>query len=230
MPPASLLAPVRTAKATLLPSSSKTKSGKAEEVVTGTVTFYERKGVGEMKVSLDLFTNGKDGERGLHIHEKDVDGDGDCDSTGPHFDEKAMRKDYDDYDHDNPQHHRDKAHKEGKGHGGFCSKERHVGDFGNILFRNGRCKATYKVNTSFHKMSLFGSPLSSETPPYSILNASVVVHQGVDNLDPSTTSGLSGPKAGCGTIRVEKEFTPAFALFLLLVPVAILLSTAPTNS
>ncbi len=108
------------------------------------------------------------GEHGFHIHEF-----GDCSaqdgaSAGGHF---------------NP---------EGKKHGSPDTKERHIGDLGNIIADEGG-SARYERLDSL--LSLNG--------PDSIIGRGVVVHADADDFT-SQPSGAAGARVACGTIGVAK--------------------------
>lgn len=113
-----------------------------------------------------------DGEHGLHIHEYGDLSDG-CTSAGAHF---------------NPFE---------KNHGGRTAYERHAGDYGNILSKNG----TSEFSFSDDQTSIIGK--------YSVIGRAVVVHAdrddlGLTNHPLSLTTGNSGARTACGVIGISK--------------------------
>lgn len=113
----------------------------------------------------------KNGYHGFHIHQYGDTTRG-CASMGSHF---------------NPN---------GKSHGSFTSKERHLGDLGNLeADNNGVAKVCFEDN----RLSLRGSN--------SILGRSIVVHEDEDDLGKgnyadSKTTGHSGARVLCGIIGI----------------------------
>ena len=111
----------------------------------------------------------KPGKHGFHIHEK-ADLRKGCSSLGPHY---------------NPFH---------KNHGGLNSKERHVGDLGNVVAdKNGDVNMTIRDKL----IKLRGK--------YSVVGRSIIVHEDVDDLgkggyEDSLTTGHSGKRIACGII------------------------------
>lgn len=111
----------------------------------------------------------KNGLHGFHIHQYGDITRG-CASMGPHF---------------NPNE---------KNHGSFTSKERHLGDLGNLeANNNGLAKICFEDN----RLSLKGKN--------SILGRSIVVHENEDDLGrgnhpDSKTTGHSGARILCGVI------------------------------
>ncbi|VVU94643.1 Copper/zinc superoxide dismutase (SODC) [seawater metagenome] len=87
-----------------------------------------------------------------------------------------------------------------KKHGGAVSIERHVGDLGNIIAnQDGKSKGVLKLHNS--GIMLYGDP------KLSIINRSVIIHQGEDDLGKtkhhlSATTGNSGARIGCGKINL----------------------------
>ena len=85
-------------------------------------------------------------------------------------------------------------------HGGPTSKNRHVGDLGNLLadpFGSSYMCMTDKL------ISLYGE--------YSVIGRSVVVHAQEDDLGKtdhpdSSKTGNSGARVACGVIGLSKEF------------------------
>jgi Cu-Zn family superoxide dismutase len=131
--------------------------------VQGKVTFTEQVDGVEIMAELTGLTPGK---HGFHVHEF-----GDCsmmDGTcaGGHF---------------NP---------EGTPHGGPSSRQRHVGDLGNVeADESGR--AVYKRVDQL--ITLSGAN--------SIIGRSIIVHAGEDDLT-SQPSGDAGARVGCGVIGI----------------------------
>ncbi len=115
----------------------------------------------------------KPGLHGFHIHEAGDISKG-CDSACAH---------YNPYGHD---------------HGGLTSKNRHVGDLGNIKAgKNG----VANIDITDKLVKLRGK--------YSVIGRSLVVHEdeddlGLDNHDDSLTTGHSGKRLACGVIGYAK--------------------------
>ncbi len=132
--------------------------------VTGTVTFQQ---VPEgIAVTADI--NGlTPGEHGFHIHEFGHCACDDAVCAGQHF---------------NPTN---------KPHGGRDDKERHIGDFGNLVAdAQGNAQLSF-VDT---QLSLNG--------PNSIIGRSVIIHADKDDLV-SQPSGNSGSRIGCGVVGIS---------------------------
>lgn len=116
------------------------------------------------------------GLHGFHIHEAGNLSEG-CSSCCAHF---------------NPHN---------KKHGGPNSKERHLGDLGNIkVDKNGNCK-----------MTLYDKELKLRGSKYNIIGRSIVVHEDADDLGlggnaESLRTGNAGKRIGCGVIGYEKGF------------------------
>ena len=115
----------------------------------------------------------KKGNHGFHIHETGDLTEG-CNSCCAHF---------------NPFN---------KKHGGIDSKERHVGDLGNIYANE---KGIAKINIVDKLVKLKGK--------YSVIGRSIVVHEDEDdcgsgNQPDSLTTGHSGKRIGCGVIGYAK--------------------------
>ena len=128
------------------------------------MTLKQKDGHVQIKGSVRGLTPG---EHGFHIHEfGDMRGT-DGKATGGHF---------------NP-----KGHK----HAGLDSKERHVGDFGNIT---ADADGVAKVNIKAEGLSL-----------YSVIGRAFVVHGGKDDLK-SQPSGAAGPRIGTGVIGIAGPF------------------------
>ncbi len=106
------------------------------------------------------------GKHGFHVHEFGDCSSKDGSSAGGHF---------------NP---------EGKDHGSPHSKDRHVGDLGNITADK---DGTAKIMISDSVVSLHG--------PHSILGRSIIVHAKEDNLKDIASAGA---RIGCGVIGIAK--------------------------
>ncbi len=121
-----------------------------------------------IKIKLKGLTPGK---HGFHIHQSGDSRNG-CESMGPHYNPFT------------------------KNHGGLDTKERHVGDLGNVIADNkGRVDTTI-VDKS---IKLRGK--------YSIIGRSMVVHADEDDLGKgdfpdSKTTGHSGTRVACGIIGI----------------------------
>jgi Cu-Zn family superoxide dismutase len=87
-----------------------------------------------------------------------------------------------------------------KNHGGLKSKERHVGDLGNIKSdKNGKVKISFEDNL----IKLRGSKSN-------IIGRSVVIHEdeddcGLGNFPDSKTTGHSGKRIACAVIGYSKK-------------------------
>ena len=138
--------------------------------ISGHVIFTQNK-----KVKVEYFIKGlKDGEHGFHIHEYGDLSDT-CKSACSHF---------------NPFN---------TNHGGRNSKERHVGDLGNITSKNGIAKGYFYDN------------MISLDPKHicCIIGRSVIVHQDRDDLgkgndNESLKTGNAGKRLACGVIGISK--------------------------
>jgi len=131
--------------------------------VTGIVIFTKAENGVKVVADVQGLTPGK---HGFHVHQY-----GDCsaangDSVGAHF---------------NP---------EGEPHGGPMSKERHVGDLGNITAGEDG-KAHYEWTDDM--MSFDGRD--------SIIGRGLIVHASTDDFV-SQPAGNSGPKVACGVIGI----------------------------
>lgn len=138
--------------------------------INGTISFTES--VGGIHVT-GFITGLPVGLYGLHVHEiGDVTT---CDAAGPHF---------------NP---------EGNNHGGRNHSERHVGDFGNVLFEaEDAGSAIAYVNFVDNVITFNGTN--------NILNRTLVLHEQEDDLglgghETSLTTGNAGARVACGIIR-----------------------------
>lgn len=116
------------------------------------------------------------GSYGFHIHES---GDiSTCDTTGGHFD------------------------TEGNHHGGIDHDERHVGDFGNVVFDGDE---TARVD--------FFDKIASLRGINSILGRALILHEGEDDLGltdhpQSLVTGNAGGRVACGVIGIRSPLTP----------------------
>lgn len=139
------------------------------ESVHGTVVF-EQSEHGHVQIH-GIIEGLEKGKHGFHVHEFGDMSNG-CESAGSHF---------------NPEH---------KKHGGPNSKERHIGDLGNVIAeQNGT--AQFK----------FSDSLISLTGEYSIIGRGLVVHKDEDDLgkgddEESMKTGNSGDRLACGVIAL----------------------------
>ena len=141
--------------------------------VSGVIKFSQKTHSKKVKVEYEI--NGlSDGEHGFHIHECGDLTSG-CSSACAHF---------------NPFN---------KNHGGKYSKERHVGDLGNIVSRNNIAKGYFydKLISLKHNSKCC------------IIGRAVVVHQDKDDLGKggdaeSLKTGNAGKRVGCGVIGLAK--------------------------
>ncbi len=106
------------------------------------------------------------GMHGFHIHEFGDLGSDDGSSAGEHF---------------NPEGHK---------HGGPDSKEKHVGDLGNI---NAKADGTANIALKVQGLKL-----------HFVIGRSLVVHAKADDLK-SQPSGDSGPRVAVGVIGISKK-------------------------
>jgi Cu-Zn family superoxide dismutase len=132
--------------------------------ISGEVKFEQVDEKSPVLLKLEVY--GAKNIHGFHIHEKGEIKDG-CTSTGGHY---------------NPLQ---------KKHGGPDSEERHMGDLGNILSKDG---SAIIYNFTNDKISLFGE--------YSIIGKSCVVHAQQDDLgkggdEKSLITGNSGQRLAC---------------------------------
>jgi len=142
--------------------------------VKGSVTFYENNK--NVIIELDISGLNKNGIHGFHIHEAGDLSESSCASACAHF---------------NPY---------GKKHGGIDSKERHVGDLGNIMAdKDGNAKYTL----SDKMIKLRGIKCN-------IIGRSIVIHEdkddnGLGNYPDSLTTGHSGKRIACAVIGYSKK-------------------------
>jgi Cu-Zn family superoxide dismutase len=142
-----------------------TLSPASDSQVKGWVEFTQMKGCVKIEGEITGLTPGK---HGFHVHEKGDCSAPDATSAGGHF---------------NPTN---------KDHGGPMSKDRHVGDLGNITAnKNGTAKFNFKDKVI---------QLSGEN---SILDRSLIVHGDRDDLK-SQPVGNAGKRVACGVIELMK--------------------------
>ena len=143
--------------------------------IKGTVHFYEDIKGKRVVIELDLQGFPKNSVHAFHIHEAGDLTDS-CMSACAHF---------------NPYN---------KNHGGIASKERHVGDLGNIKSDEaGRVKCTIVDNL----IKLRGTKSN-------IIGRSVMIHEdpddeGVGGHDDSLTTGHAGKRIACAVIGYSKK-------------------------
>ena len=144
--------------------------------VDGIVTITERKKW--TTVEVDVKGLGANREYAIHIHEAGDLGEVGCGKRGSCRGACA---------HYNPF---------GKNHGGLKSRERHVGDLGNLVTDSGgRCQMVMRLPVS--KLRLRGR--------YGVIGRSVVIHSGSDDLGlggdvESLKTGNAGSRIACGVI------------------------------
>ena len=138
--------------------------------ITGIILFTETPS--GLKINYDI--NGlSDGKHGFHIHEYGDLTEG-CKSACSHF---------------NPF---------GRNHGGLNSNERHAGDLGNIISKNGKSKGSIVdkvLSLDFRKETC-------------IVGRMIIVHKDEDDLglgsdDESLKTGNSGERVACGVIGLK---------------------------
>jgi len=133
--------------------------------IAGTVVFTQR---GELAVIECNLRGVTDGLHGLHVHEFGDMSQG-CESMGPHFSLEPHR------------------------HGGRMTSERHTGDLGNVLSKNGRVRQR----------------LVAKIQVAHILGRGLVLHANADDLGrgswpDSGTTGHSGSRIACGIIALAE--------------------------
>lgn len=141
--------------------------------IKGTIHFYEN----DKNVLIDIALKGfkKNSTHAIHIHEAG-DLTDHCTSTCSHF---------------NPYN---------KNHGGINSKERHVGDLGNIISdENGIINMKFNDNM----IKLRGTKSN-------IIGRAVVIHEDIDDnglggFPDSLTTGHAGARIACGVIGYSKK-------------------------
>tara|TARA_B100000900_G_scaffold362727_1_gene336235 strand:+ start:34 stop:729 length:696 start_codon:yes stop_codon:yes gene_type:complete len=141
--------------------------------VTGCIKFSQKMHSKKVKVSYEI-KGLTDGEHGFHVHECGDLTSG-CTSACAHF---------------NPFN---------TNHGGRHSKERHVGDLGNITSKNGVAKGSFYdkiISLDYHSKCC-------------IIGRAIVVHADRDDLgkggdEESLKTGNAGKRVGCGVIGIAK--------------------------
>jgi superoxide dismutase, Cu-Zn family len=141
----------------------------------GSVNFIENIEKKNVIVEIDLISTYKNSLHGFHIHEAG-DLTDNCNGACAHF---------------NPFN---------KNHGGPNSKERHVGDLGNIKFNS---KGIAKYSFTDNLIKLNGTKAN-------IIGRSVVIHQDIDDLgkgghSDSLTTGHAGKRIACAVIGYSKK-------------------------
>lgn len=140
-----------------------------DKKIHGTVRFEENAKLDCVDIHVDISGLKKNARHGFHIHEYGDLSDG-CTSTCAHF---------------NPL---------GKKHGGPDSKERHVGDLGNLVTDATGCA---KYMFTDHVIKLRGQK-------YNILGRGLVIHADADDLGTGTgqssTTGNAGARIACAVI------------------------------
>lgn len=141
----------------------------------GSVNFIENIEKKNVIVEIDLISTYKNSLHGFHIHEAG-DLTDNCNGACAHF---------------NPFN---------KNHGGPNSKERHVGDLGNIKF-NSKGIAKYSFTDNLIKLNGIKA---------NIIGRSVVIHQDIDDLgkgghSDSLTTGHAGKRIACAVIGYSKK-------------------------
>jgi len=141
-----------------------------DKKIKGTVIFREDPINNNVIIDIDLVGLKKNGVHGFHIHEYGDMSEG-CQTMCAHF---------------NPKN---------KNHGGPHSKERHLGDLGNLICdKNGSAK--YRITDSQIKLSGF---------TYNIIGRGLVIHEDPDDLGEggnplSLKTGNSGKRIACAVI------------------------------
>ena len=142
--------------------------------VSGIVKFTQH--LNKVKVSYEIMGL-SDGKHGFHVHEYG-DLTDECNSACAHF---------------NPHN---------KNHGGRNSKDRHVGDLGNIISKNNLAKGSFTdsvISLDFNSTNC-------------IVGRAIVVHQDEDDLgkgkgekkEESLKTGNAGKRLACGVIGLTK--------------------------
>ena len=142
--------------------------------ITGIIKFTQRTKKSRVKIEYEI-KGLKNGKHGFHIHEYGDLTDG-CTSSCAHF---------------NPFN---------KKHGGKNSKERHVGDLGNVISKNG-------VSKGIMYDKYISLDLKSRR---CIIGRCVVVHADEDDLgkggdEESLITGNAGKRVACGVIGLAKK-------------------------
>lgn len=148
-----------------------------DNTISGDVAFSQEDERSPVQIKLKVY--GAKSIHGFHIHEKGNIDEG-CLAAGAHY---------------NPLN---------KNHGGPDSEERHMGDLGNIMTKDGNSIVYSFIND---KISLYGE--------YSIVGRSCVVHAKQDdlgvNLDDSESlkTGNSGARLACGIVQ---SYNPLYSI------------------
>lgn len=143
-----------------------------KENIRGIIKFTEK----NKKIKIEYEINGlKDGKHGFHIHQYGDLTDG-CMSSCAHFNPFNCN------------------------HGGLKSKERHVGDLGNIISKNNVAKGIINDN-------LISLNMKSKC---CIIGRCIVIHEDEDDLgqgvnDESLVTGNAGKRLCCGVIGLSKK-------------------------
>jgi Cu-Zn family superoxide dismutase len=143
--------------------------------IKGTIHFREDIKAKTVVIELDLCGLPKNSVHAFHIHEAGDLTDS-CTSACAHF---------------NPYH---------KNHGGISSKERHVGDLGNIKSDGSGCV----------KCVIMDKLIKLRGTKANIIGRSVMIHEdpddeGVGGHDDSLTTGHAGKRMACAVIGYSKK-------------------------
>jgi len=146
-----------------------------DKKIKGTIHFYENVIDNTVVIDIDLQGFKKNGVHGLHIHEAG-DLTDNCMSACAHF---------------NPYN---------KNHGGIHSKERHVGDLGNIT----------ADENGIVKMQITDNLIKLRNSKCNIIGRSVVIHEdpddnGLGGHEDSLITGHSGKRIACAVIGYSKK-------------------------
>jgi len=146
-----------------------------DKKIKGTVLFTEDLDNNSVIMDINLSGLKKNGSHGFHVHEAG-DLSNHCDSACAHF---------------NPFN---------KNHGGILSKERHVGDLGN-LESDSNGNANYQITDKLIKLR--GSKAN-------IIGRCLVIHENCDDNglgghDDSLTTGHSGKRIACVVIGYSQK-------------------------
>jgi Cu-Zn family superoxide dismutase len=138
---------------------------KGGDKVHGKIIFTVKNGKVEITGEIKGLTPGL---HGFHVHEFGDLSSNDGMSTGAHFNPEKMK------------------------HGGPHSKERHVGDLGNI---KADADGVAKINITDTQVTLSG--------PHSVIGRAMIVHAKEDD-EKSDPSGNAGDRIGGGVIGIAK--------------------------
>jgi Cu-Zn family superoxide dismutase len=146
-----------------------------DKKIKGSVIFIEDLNKKDVIIDINLSGLKKNALMGFHVHEAGDLSEG-CMSACAHF---------------NPY---------GKNHGGIDSKERHVGDLGNLV-TDSEGNAKYSIRDKLIKLR--GSTAN-------IIGRGLVIHEGEDDCglgghDDSLTTGHSGGRLACAVIGYRKK-------------------------